>query len=175
MCTSWLQTCWEVKSKASGMWHCVVGQVVSIVLKDHNVFILRVTESSLYASTVSLWRWWYCGPSKLWEVLFEWHSLTSQKTWIFSYTSGNLKSCVLENMLFQFIFLLRHKFYLHLTSFYLENKLFHTHICQHVRLSDTHTGMCLHIEIYHSVVYTVVVYGLLLPASPPMWSQISYT
>jgi hypothetical protein len=39
--------------KASGMWHCVIGQVVPVVLKDHSAFIFGVKQSSLFTSTAS--------------------------------------------------------------------------------------------------------------------------
>jgi hypothetical protein len=60
------------------------------------------------------------------------------------YNCGNFKVSVPENTLFQFIFLLKHKFYLNLTSFYLENKLFCDRIYQHVRLSDSHRDVYTH-------------------------------
>jgi len=33
--------------KYSGMWHCVVGQVVPGILKDHNVFIFMPSSTRL--------------------------------------------------------------------------------------------------------------------------------
>ena len=37
----------NLKFWVSGMWHCVVGQVVSNIAEDHHVFISRVQQSFL--------------------------------------------------------------------------------------------------------------------------------
>jgi len=63
-------------------------------------------------------------PSKLWEVPFRWQSHIPEDVNLQPYHCGNFKLIVLENTLLRFIFLLKHKFYLNLTSFYLKNKLF---------------------------------------------------
>jgi len=54
------------------------------------------------------------------------------------YHCENFKLSVLENILFQFTFLLKHRFYLNLAAFYLKNELFRDRKGQHVRLSDTY-------------------------------------
>jgi len=130
------------------MWHYVFGQIVPIVVKDHSAFILRVKQSALYASTASPWRWWYRVPFKTLGITVQvTQSHIPENVNLQPYHCGNFKLIVLENTLLWFIFLLKHKFYLNLTSFYLKNKLFCDRIGQHFRLSDTYKDLCTHWNI----------------------------
>jgi len=112
--------------QTSCMWHCAFGQIVPIVLKDHSAFILRVKQSALYASTASPWMWWHRMPlTTLGSTVQVTQSHIPEDMNLQLYHCGNFKLSVLENTLFQFIFLRKERFCLNLTSFYLENKLFH--------------------------------------------------
>lgn len=64
-------------SKTSGMWHCVTGRVFLNILKDHCTFIIRVSPRTSW--TAWFWRWGHYYPSKCWELLPQWHSVTSHK------------------------------------------------------------------------------------------------
>ena len=53
-----------------GMWCCIIGWVVSDILQSHSAFIVRVKQYK-----------------KKHELFAQWHSLTSQKTFIFRGTT----------------------------------------------------------------------------------------
>lgn len=59
--------------KSFVLWHCVIGCVVSVILKSHSVFIFRITN---------------CDPSKHLELLTHQHSITSRKSWTFKITTA---------------------------------------------------------------------------------------
>jgi len=108
-------------------------------MKNHSVFILGVKQSALYASTASPWKWWHRMPLKtLGSTVQVTQSHIPEDMNLQLYHCGNFKLNVLENTLFQYIFLLEHRFCLNLTSLYLKNKLCHNRIGQHVKLSDTY-------------------------------------
>ena len=82
-----LWCCWKFKS--SGMWWCcVVGRVVHDVLKDHSAFVFSVRQSR---KNDSLWGWRSFDRWKCRELLTNWHSITTQKTWnLYTIMSVNL-------------------------------------------------------------------------------------
>jgi hypothetical protein len=86
---------WNLKS--SGMWCCVSGEWIPPFWKITVSSSLRGTNSSQTA-----WprRWGYCNHLKHHELHAQWHSVTSQKTWILSNisvrTSSYLKVSVNE-------------------------------------------------------------------------------
>jgi hypothetical protein len=71
-----------------GMWRCVVGQVDSDILKEHNTYILRVKKPSFNAWSLKLKA---LSSLKCEEPFVQWYSVISQKIQILNNTMWELQ------------------------------------------------------------------------------------
>jgi hypothetical protein len=87
----------------SDFWdvRCGVMWVGSAILKDCIGFIFRVQPFIYSFWTAWPWRWRYSSPSKHWKPLAQWHSITSQKTWILLNAIVRISGFTLQNLVFR--------------------------------------------------------------------------
>ena len=65
--------------KLSGVWYCVVLEVVTSVLNSHCLHLLgHVVQEEWLTRKMRM----YCAPSEHWYLLSQQHIILSQKTWI---------------------------------------------------------------------------------------------
>jgi hypothetical protein len=92
ICQKWFKYSW--------MWRCVVWIAVLDDSKDHNSFIFWQYYIGNFTYTIHTiflrgcsswpawpWKWKHCDTSKRRKLFAQRHSVTSQKTWIFSNTA----------------------------------------------------------------------------------------
>jgi hypothetical protein len=90
--------------KPAGKWRCVIERIVLGVLKDGSAFIVTVKQSKMCSSAWP-WKWSHYSPSKCLEPLTQWHSVTSQKIWIFSNTTVRTSNIATQNSSCWYVYL----------------------------------------------------------------------